>query len=214
YAKLIAGIRHEEHEFFGRENLPSFGLVLNPLKNTVLKFNHGKHFKAPTPNDLFWPEDDYSRGNPDLKPQTGWHTNVTLEREFPGNRLGISLSWFNWNVEDKIVWAENPAFPGPFGDKWTPVNLNKSRGTGWEFGLKYDPFYALGLSFAYTYTDAGEETPALTRDAQYVPEHSMKSSLTLRSDLGITATATLRYTGDRKFYKSEADISPTQILDA
>jgi outer membrane cobalamin receptor len=201
YVKGLAGIRHERHEFFGQENLPLFGLIVNPMENMALKLNHGKHFKAPTPNDLFWPEDNFVRGNPDLKPQTGWHTNAVLEYEAPEKKLDLSLSWFKWNIDDKIDWTQNPNFPGPFGDKWTPSNLNKSRGTGWEFGLRYNPLDSLGLSLAYTHTDAEDETPDLTRQAQYVPENSFKTGLTYRNDLGISAAVDFRIVGERKFYQ-------------
>jgi len=59
YFKALAGIRHENHSTFGHEDLPRFGLIVNALKNTVLKFSRGKHFKAPKPNDLFWPYEEW-----------------------------------------------------------------------------------------------------------------------------------------------------------
>ncbi|MCK4727593.1 MAG: TonB-dependent receptor, partial [Desulfobacterales bacterium] len=64
FIKGIAGIRHEDHSQFGKENLPRFGLILNPLQNTALKATHGRHFLAPTPNDLFWPNDGFTKGDP------------------------------------------------------------------------------------------------------------------------------------------------------
>ncbi len=211
--KFLTGIRQENHSTFGVENLPLFGLILNPLEQTALKITHGKHFKAPTPNDLFWPEDDFVRGNPDLKPQTGWHTDATLEQDLLERKLAIALSYFNWNVEDKITWAENPNFPGPFGNKWTPTNVNKSRGNGWEASLAYDPVYAFGVSLGYTRTHAEDETPTLIRDAQYVPEHRVKADLRYRSRFGLTATATVRYVSERDFYQSASDAAPTRTLD-
>ncbi len=211
--KLLAGIRQENHATFGAENLPLWGLILNPHEQTALKVSHGKHFKAPTPNDLFWPEDDFVRGNPDLKPQTGWHTDVSLEQGLLEKKLTLSLSYFNWNVDDKIQWAENPNFPGPFGNKWTPTNVSKSRGRGWEAGLKYDPMYALGLAVGYTHTNAEEETPGLTRKAQYEPDHRLKTDLVYRTTFGLTAAATVRYLSKRPFYRSAQDGAPSDELD-
>ncbi len=63
YGKVFAGIRHENHSAFGSENLPLFGVVINPFETTALKVSHGKHFLAPTPNDLYWPADPYTKGN-------------------------------------------------------------------------------------------------------------------------------------------------------
>lgn len=33
-------------------------------------------------NDLYWPESAYVRGNPNLKPETGWHSDLTVEQSF------------------------------------------------------------------------------------------------------------------------------------
>jgi outer membrane cobalamin receptor len=115
YIKLQAGLRQEHHSTFGTEYLPRYGLILNPFETTAIKINRGKHFKAPTPNDLFWPEDSFVRGNPDLKAQTGWHTDITAEQQLAQDKLFITAGYFNWNIRDKITWAPNPAYPGPFG---------------------------------------------------------------------------------------------------
>lgn len=212
--KLLAGIRQESHSTFGYENIPHFGLVFNPLENTVVKASHGKFFKAPTPNDLFWPEDDSVRGNPNLDAETGWHSDVTLEQELFDDELFVSLTYFEWDVDNKIEWAENPAYPGPWGNKWTPTNLNKSNGKGWEVGTKFTPSSAINLSLSYTYSDAEDETPTLIRNAQYVPEHTAKGSVTYRGMSGLVATLTTRYVSDRDFYRSSTDTTPTDILDS
>ncbi|MBW2742490.1 MAG: TonB-dependent receptor, partial [Deltaproteobacteria bacterium] len=117
YLKALAGIRHEDHSMFGHEDIPRFGLVVNPLKNTVLKFSRGKHFKAPTPNDLFWPADPMGKGNPDLKPETGWHTDVIAEQALFEDKVFITVSYFHWDVDDKIKWE--PDSNGVF----SPQNL-------------------------------------------------------------------------------------------
>ena len=92
YIKGLVGLRHEDHSAFGSENLPLFGLVVNPLPTTALKFNHGKHFEAPTPNDLYWPADPYTKGNANLKPEIGWHTDVTAEQSFMDNKVFLTAS--------------------------------------------------------------------------------------------------------------------------
>ncbi|HUU39559.1 MAG TPA: TonB-dependent receptor, partial [Desulfatiglandales bacterium] len=69
YFKALAGTRHEDHSTFGNENLPRYGLIFNPLEETTIKLSHGKHFRAPTPNDLFWPDDGFTKGNPELRPE-------------------------------------------------------------------------------------------------------------------------------------------------
>ena len=56
----MISIRQEEHSTFGSKVLPRYGLIVNPCKTTTLKFNTGRHFNAPTPNDLFWPYEDWA----------------------------------------------------------------------------------------------------------------------------------------------------------
>jgi iron complex outermembrane receptor protein len=210
YAKLLAGIRQEAHSTFGYENIPHYGLVLNPMTQTAIKMNHGKFFKAPTPNDLFWPETAWARGNPNLAPQTGWHTDATIEQDLFDNKLFGFLTYFEWDIEDKITWAFNPAF-----GKWTPSNLNKGEGKGWEAGLEFSPNYNLHIALSYTFTDAEEETsPGQWRGAQYMARDRYKAKVTWRSDFGTTATAVGRYIGDRNFYRTTGDSVPTDVLES
>jgi len=157
YVKAFAGFRHEKHSAFGSENLPTFGLVINPFERTALKVNHGKHFLAPTPNDLYWPADPYTKGNADLKPENGWHTDVTLEQSLLSDKLFMTLSYFHWNVDDKIQWE--PDSQGV----WSPLNLAGYKADGIEAGIKIGPFYDLSLALGYTYTDAEEENRAYTK---------------------------------------------------
>ena len=222
YWKVLAGFRHENHSEFGSENLPLFGVVINPFETTALKINHGKHFLAPTPNDLYWPAGPYTRGNADLKPEIGWHTDVTLEQSLLNDKLFMTISYFHWNVDDKIQWE--PDSQGVF----TPINLAGYKADGLEVGTKIGPFYDLTLALSYTYTDAEEENRAYTRQdygwppfippdfqysmvkrrASYTPDNQFKGDLTYKSNFGLTVTATARYMGDRVVYRTEATTYP------
>ncbi len=222
YVKALAGFRHERHSVFGSENLPLFGLVINPFETTALKINHGKHFLAPTPNNLYWPSGPYTKGNPDLKPEIGWHTDVTVEQSFLDDKIFITASYFNWNVDNKIQWE--PDSQGV----WTPINLSGFKADGLEVGTRIGPFYDMTLALSYTYTSAEEENrsysrqdygwpPFLPPDFRYtmvkrratmVPEKQFKGDLIYRSNYGLTVTATARYTGDRVMYNTETTIYP------
>jgi len=215
--KILGGIRQESHSAFGSEMLPNTGIVFNLSEETVLKATHGKHFKSPTPNDLFWPEDDFVRGNPDLKPQTGWHSDITLENEAGDGNVYFSVSYFQWNVDDKIEWAENPKYPSPspfVASKWTPSNVNRSFGRGLELGFRVNPSYNLGVTVGYTFTDAKDESGAVIREAQFSPKHRLKTGVVVRTSFGLTAQTTLRYLSERNYYRSSTDENPTDTLGA
>lgn len=213
YLKGVIGVRQEKHSTFGTEYLPLYGLILNLSAETAIKVSSGKHFKAPTPNDLFWPEDNFVRGNPDLKPQTGWHSDVTIEQTLWSDKLFVEFSYFNWDVDDKIDWAENPDFPGPWGNKWTPTNLNSSKGEGFEVGMQVYPVPQLLVQIDYTYTDAEDETAEVTRNAQYIATHNVKGTFAYSWSTNTSATAIIHYVGERDFYRSASDQTPSDELD-
>ncbi len=218
YGKVLAGFRHENHSAFGSENLPLFGLVINPFETTALKISHGKHFLAPALNDLYWPADPYTKGNADLKPESGWQTDVTLEQSLLKDKLFMTISYFHWNVDDKIQWE--PDSQGV----WSPINLSGYKADGIETEIKIGSFYDLSLALSYTYINAEEENRAYTKqdygwppDFQYTmvkrratmtPEHLFKSDLTYKSKFGLTATATVRYVSDQLVYNTESTTYP------
>jgi iron complex outermembrane receptor protein len=219
--KVLAGLRHEDNSGFGTETLPRFGVVVSPRQNTVLKLSSGKHFRAPTPNDLFWPDDGFSRGNPDLQAETGWHTDVTWEQSLKQDRIFFTASYFHWTIDDKIQWEPDS------NGVYVPENLRSFTGDGFEAGAKFQILANLRLDLGYTYIDAEEESRAYTvmdygwppdfppnfaydwvkRRAAYTPKHLFKGGLTYFTDFGLTVTAVARYTGDRVTYRTETDTS-------
>jgi outer membrane cobalamin receptor len=217
YFGVLVGGRYEEHSTFGHEILPRYGLIVHPAKNTVVKLSHGKHFKAPTMNDLYWPEDDWVRGNPDLKPEKGWHTDGTIEQGFLNDGIFISGSYFIWDIKDRIAWAENPNYVNPWMIlKYTPTNLDTFKGEGWEIGSKVGPFYNTTVSLSFTSLDAIEEKlGGARRHATYTPKKQFKGDLTYWFDFGLTAKTTVRYVSKRPAaYDDDQTVEPSFVLDS
>ncbi len=211
--KVIGGYRHEYHSLFGNEDVIRYGTVITPWKDAAIKLNRGQHYKAPTMNDLFWPDDGYStKGNPDLKPETGWHSDITLEQGglFNG-KLFVSATWFKWNVDDKIRWNYDPTTY-----YYTPLNLDTYDATGWEFHVKVGPYYAVQADFSLTLLDASEQMGSgPTRAALYTPDQQVKIQLSHVSDFGLTSSVTTRFTGSRPgYYASKTATEPTIELDS
>ncbi len=217
-AKFLLGIRHENHSTFGHADLPRYGLVVNPLDKTVVKFSHGKHYNAPTPNDLFYPDDGFVAGNPDLVPEDGWHSDISLEQALFQDKVFLSLTYFQWDLDNKIQWEPDS------NGKFMPENLREYNAKGVEVGTKIGPWENMLLALNYTYTDAEEENRAYTKqqypflpwvpaDFQYTwvkrrasntPRDQFKGSLTWWSAFDLTAMATVRYVGDRVWYRTES----------
>lgn len=218
YLKLLTGLRYEEHSMFGHETLPRFGMVLTPLADTTIKLGHGKDFKAPTMNDLYWPDDGWVRGNPDLKPETGWHSDITVEQSFLDKKLTAQASYFQVNIDDKINWAENPAFPTvvPGFNYWTPSNVSAYESTGWELGVVIKPLDLVRVELSYTRTQAEEEPSAgVWRQAQYTPTNQARGEIDYFLSSGLTTTVVLHYVGERPAsYASATATQPRNTLDS
>jgi len=212
FLKATGGLRYEKHSEFGDETVYRLGLVGNINDTTALKFSHGTHFRAPSLNDLFWPDDGFTRGNKALKPETGHHTDIGVETSLRSDTLFFSLSFFTWDITDKIRWAEDPTaptvFPGVF--YYTPQNLDKYFGNGIEAGARIGPFMNTLISLDYTYLKAEEELlGGVRRRAVYSPEHLFKGTLTYWTDFDLTADAVFRFVDDRPgHYKADADTAP------
>lgn len=210
--KLVGGNRYETHSMFGNKDVTRYGMVINPLPDTAIKFNRGQHFKAPTMNDLFWPDSGYTRGNPYLKPETGWHTDVTVEQGgLLNGKLFVSLSWFEWDITDKVRWDYDP-----ISYYYSPLNLDTYRAKGWELNAKIGPYHSVRADFALTLVDAEEElTLGIARPARYTPDTQIKCQLSHLSDFGLTSAVTARYVSSRPgYYASKSDRDAAIELDS
>lgn len=216
FFKLLAGIRYEDHSEFGSENLPRFGLIFNPWEDTAVKMTHGKHFLAPTPNDLFYPYEDWgwgmgAEGNLDLKPETGWHSDLTIEQALLGNKIFLTGAYFNWDMNDRILWTDDGT------GFWHPENLKSYEAQGFELGSSIGPYYNTTVHLNYTYLDAEEEAEEYSKvtpgdqkiwkkhRATYSPEHLLKGVLVYQAPFNMTASLTLRYVSERVWYRNETD---------
>ncbi|HTW90429.1 MAG TPA: TonB-dependent receptor [bacterium] len=85
----------------------------------------GRSFRAPTFNELYWPADPWTKGNPNLKPE--WATSVDLGvsaryESLLSGRLGL---WHS-SLTDLIEWQPDSAYV------YRPVNLDTATITGAE----------------------------------------------------------------------------------
>ncbi len=88
----------------------------------------GRSFRAPTFNELYWPEDPWTKGNPRLKPE--WATSIDLNAaarygSYLSGRLGLWQSF----LTDLIQWQPDSAYV------YSPVNLDTATITGAEMEL-------------------------------------------------------------------------------
>ncbi|MCK5115179.1 MAG: TonB-dependent receptor [Candidatus Aegiribacteria sp.] len=144
----------------------SMGLpVLDSL--LLLHASASTGFRRPSLNDLYWPEDIFARGNPDLLPETSL--------EFEG---GISFNTFEWfalsatgfiaETDDLIRWE-----PGE-GGKWSPVNIARvlRKGLETEVWFSDNPIEITGTLTLLDVTDNFIESVNYGRILPYTPDYT------------------------------------------
>jgi iron complex outermembrane receptor protein len=215
YFKMIAGLRLTDHSEFGKKYVPRYGVIITPHKDTAIKMNYGKHYNAPTPNDLFWPFEDWgwgsgAQGNIGLRPETGKHMDAGIEQGFLDNKLSFNLTYYKWDINDKIRWVPDENY------FYTPQNLDKYTGDGYEAGLNYTFNESLSLNLDYTYSDAKEEqVGGVTRKARYTADDYLKFGVNYFSQMGLGVSAVVRYTGERPgSYALDTDVNPEVMLES
>ncbi len=162
----------------------------------------GRSFRAPTFNDLFWPEDAFTYGNTWLRPE--WSTNLDLG--VSGEYQGIVDWWLGWywsGLFDLIQWQPDSA------GRWRPVNVDTAAISGVEFDTELDLDFA-GADVSLNWTRAvshGERLyyrPEFTTRAELWSEHSL-GQMTGRIRLGI------EHTGNRLTDPSWPDTLPDTL---
>ncbi len=118
-------LRHDDDSQFGDATTGNIALGVRILDKLQFTAAYGTAFKAPTFNALYWPNDVWSVGNPDLKPEKSHTTEIGL-RSYNSN-ITWAVNLFETWVDDLIAWQQIP-------NTWTwqPMNINKARIRGIE----------------------------------------------------------------------------------
>jgi len=144
----------------------SMGLpVLDSL--LLLHTSASTGFRRPTLNDLYWPEDNFALGNPDLLPETSveFESGISLSSL---DRLKFSITAFIAETEDLIRWE-----PGESG-KWSPVNISRAlrKGIETEVWFSEHPFEITGTFTLLEVTDNCSESVNYGRILPYTPDYT------------------------------------------
>ena len=125
------GVRHDSFNTFGDATTYRVtGGYLIEETNTKIRSSYATGFRAPTINELFWPD----FGNPDLQPEQSQSFDVGVDQTLFADRVTISGGYF-WNrYRDLIQTIQSAAVcgTGPFGANYCPVNVASAKSQGWE----------------------------------------------------------------------------------
>lgn len=212
---IVPSLRYDGTDDFGDTFSPKVGAVVNfDLGHqwlSTFKFNIGASYRAPTFNDLYWPEDAWTKGNPDLRPESGgdWDVGIRLQYPILGG-LYFESTYFSNEMDNLIVWQESAGL-------WSPQNVDRSRTQGVETTLSLNPIPRIvTASINHTYlhaTNLSDERTVKGKYLVYRPRHTVNASVDITYGMA-TLTYQFNYT-TRRYVKPSNTIwlDPYEVSD-
>ncbi len=156
---------------------PKIGFQFSYITNLqmVLRGNWGSSYRIPSFNELYWPFDGYTEGNPALFPEEslGYDFGFLLYYKRAGY-WGLEVNYFKNSIDNLINWAQRE------DEVWTPKNISKATINGLETKLSYQGLGELiNFSAQYGYLNAVDNS---TKKNQliYRPKHKADLKLNIR----------------------------------
>ena len=123
-------------------------------------------YRVPTFNELYY----VGYGNPDLRPEDAWLTDMAVDYVRPlGNSFSLKskLDVFLNLLTDKITSAPTPEDP----NIWAPYNIGKVCSTGFDMaaGVAHEGEWDYSLDLKYSYQSAVDRTPDSYSYGQQIP---------------------------------------------
>ncbi len=159
---LTAGVRFNKNQVFDNRTTYQFeGLYKINQTGTTIRASTATGFRAPTGNDLFFP----NFSNPNLKPEESDNWEIGFDQSLFNNKLTFGAIYFDSEIENKIQFDLATFSIG---------NVGLANSKGIESYISYRIIKYLGFSANHTWNQAvdGDKAP-LTR----VPKHAFNASL-------------------------------------
>lgn len=123
---LEGAVRYDDIENLDTETTYNVSVGYQVAPDWLVSVAHGTGFKAPSFNDLYWP----NYGNPELEPEEITNNEILIRHQFDSDSIDASfeISAYDSEIENLIAWAptaENPAI-------WLPANVNMAEIKGIE----------------------------------------------------------------------------------
>lgn len=172
---IYPALRFDDYSDFDAGLNPKLGMLIRLFDGLIgIKGNVGKSYRAPTMNDLYWPEDAFARGNPKLKPERSKDFDVGVELKSPKisdiAQIKCGIAYFRNDFKNLIEWA-----PGKSG-KWSPTNRSEAKIQGIESSINLSATKLFRIDASYTFLKAHD---SLERRLMYRPCHSVNYHLNL-----------------------------------
>jgi outer membrane cobalamin receptor len=172
--RLIPALRFDVFSDFGSHLSPKIGSLirLGTSWDIAIKANSGFVYRAPIFNELYWPEDDWTKGNPHLRAESGYDWDLGL-RLLPAELVQTTLefTYFQVSMHDLIVWQFQ-------NQKYIPQNVDRTLSSGIELNAGLKPLNdVVFINYNYTYLSAVDQKTH--NILPYRPRHTGNLSLIL-----------------------------------
>lgn len=167
---VTAGVRHDNNTIYGDKWLPRMEVSYQADDTTNLFANWGKIFKAPKFDDLYGDDGFGNVGDPNLKPESGWTSELGIKKRLSATSEG-TLSVFKRQIDGAIKWQPTGA---NWWDPYKPVNIAGYVATGVNASYATKLSDATMLNLGYTYLDAHDENDENTGE----PRNSFTAGIT------------------------------------
>jgi outer membrane cobalamin receptor len=184
---LNASARADDYSNFGTEINPGAGFIYVINEKNKLRGQISRSFRAPTFNDLYWPDEGWAKGNPDLVPEKGVSGEIGFETDL-FNRMTAGITYFRSGYSNLINWAESNGV-------WMPQNVNSAVINGVEFENTVRMFRGWELITGYTYLRAKDNKTHTY--LIYQPRHKFDCAVRYTAPDDLTVELNGRYTGQR-----------------
>ncbi|WP_168427267.1 TonB-dependent receptor domain-containing protein [Candidatus Colwellia aromaticivorans] len=183
---LDGALRYDDIEGVDSEVTYNLSAGFRFAQNSLVSLNFGSGFKAPSFNDLYFPNNGLSYGNPDLVAETSDSIELLIKSEFSG--VNIELSIFDTEIENLIEWQPDANFA------YHPVNVNKAEINGAELTLD-SAFLGLNHQVQLSYLDAkdSDTNEPLIRRAKHTASYQVSKSWEK-----LNLLASVNYLGERE----------------
>jgi len=174
HLSLIPAVRYEESTDFGHHWTAKLGLIAKLWPWLHIQYNVENFFRKPRFSELYFPDQGYIRGNPDLMAEKGKSIDGGFGLDFP--RFFFQAAYFrNW-VEESILWLPVSIYTRE------PVNIGPVDQWGVEVEAECRPVDLLFLSANYTFLHAIAEETGEQQNGR--PRHTVNVRASLQGDLG------------------------------
>ena len=171
---LIPVLRVTHTDDFGTRISPKLGMICRPLWWLSVKGNVESSYRPPNFSELYYPDQGYIRGNPELSPEEALNWDVGAV--FTLDRLFAEIIYFRRDVENLIYWLQ----AGPY--TIMPQDTGPADFEGVEVAIESRPFLFFNISANYTFLRAISNTTGEQLAGN--PVHTANGSLSLIHRIG------------------------------